>query len=145
MVKHIFCTLFVVAAFAQAQAAHHEVKMLDNGKDGMMVFEPAVLKVNKGDTVKFVPTNPSHDVASLEIPKGAKSWSGAVDKAVTITIEKEGVYLYECRSHIAMAMVGLLYAGKPDNLEAVKKAAKTVAPKFVMNKDRLDKYISQVK
>lgn len=145
MMKSIFYFTLAFLVSLQALAANHEIKMLNTGKDGMMVFEPAFLKVNKGDTVKFVPTDTSHDVSSLEIPKGAKGWNGSVDKAVTVKLEKEGVYLYECKSHIAMAMVGIIQIGKPDNLDAVKKAAKDIAPKFVMNKDRLDKYISQVK
>lgn len=145
MIKHVFCIAITMAAVATAQAAQHEIKMLNSGKEGMMVFEPAFLKVNKGDTVKFVPTDTSHDVSSLEIPKGAKAWSGQVDKAVTTKIEKDGVYLYQCKNHIAMAMVGIIQVGKPDNLDAVKKAAKDISPKFVMNKERLDKYISQVK
>ncbi len=53
--------LTVLAAIAAlglagaAQAADHEVKMLNRGSDGgMMVFEPAFLKVEPGDTVTFV-------------------------------------------------------------------------------------------
>ena len=41
-------------------AADHEVKMLDNGKGGGMVFEPGFLKAEVGDTVTFVPTNKGH-------------------------------------------------------------------------------------
>ena len=53
--KNIILTLslFLSTAFA----AEYEVKMLNNGTEGMMVFEPAVLKVAVGDTVKFVATD----------------------------------------------------------------------------------------
>ena len=46
-------------------AEEHIVKMLNNGAGGMMIFEPAVLSVNKGDTVKFVATDMAHNSASV--------------------------------------------------------------------------------
>ena len=36
---------------SQVFAADHVVKMLNNGADGMMVFEPGYLNVVPGDTV----------------------------------------------------------------------------------------------
>ena len=58
MKKVLLATLL---AFSGAVlAADHEVKMLDNGKGGAMVFEPGFLKAEVGDTVTFVPTNKGH-------------------------------------------------------------------------------------
>ncbi len=37
-----------------AIAAEVEVKMLNKGAEGLMVFEPALVKIEPGDTVKFV-------------------------------------------------------------------------------------------
>ncbi len=145
--KNIFAAgLFAIATtFAvSSQAASHEVKMLNNGKEGIMVFDPPYLKAAVGDTVKFVPTDPAHDVASVAIPKGAKPWSGTVGKAVSVKLTAEGVYVYECKSHIPMAMVGVIQVGKASNLADAQKASKELATKFVMNKDRLDKYMAKV-
>ncbi|HRO66994.1 MAG TPA: pseudoazurin [Pseudobdellovibrionaceae bacterium] len=141
----LFTFLFASLCMGVASAATVEVKMLNNGKDGIMVFEPAYVKVNKGDTVKFVPTDPAHDVASILVPKGAKSWKGEINKAVTVKMTEEGVYLYECQAHVMMAMVGVIQVGKPTNLADAQKTAKEFAKKFAMNKDRFDKYIAQVK
>ena len=44
----------VIAAAGVASAAEFEVKMLNKGAKGAMVFEPDFLKVAPGDTVKFV-------------------------------------------------------------------------------------------
>ena len=55
--KKLATLLTVLLLTVPAFAAEHTVKMLNSGKDGMMVFEPAVLSVNKGDTVKFVATD----------------------------------------------------------------------------------------
>ncbi|WP_413292970.1 pseudoazurin [Bdellovibrio sp. HCB185ZH] len=143
--KSLLVTAALTLATSASFAATHTVKMLNNGKDGIMVFEPAFLKANKGDVVKFVPTDPAHDVASVSIPKGAKTFKGALGKEVTTTLTQEGVYLYECSVHLPMAMIGVIQVGTPSNLEDVKKAGKEMAPKFAMNKERLDKYLGQVK
>ncbi len=136
--------LFVSFQSFRAEAATHEVKMLNNGKTGIMVFEPAFLKAAKGDTVKFIPTDAAHDVASVAVPKGAKTWKGELSKPVTTVLTEEGVYLYDCKAHLPMAMVGVIQVGKATNLAEVQTAAKETAAKFMMNKDRLDKLLAQV-
>lgn len=143
--KNALRILISVLSISVAHAATHEVKMLNNGKDGIMVFEPAVLKAKKGDVVNFVPTHPSHDVASVAVPKGAKSWAGKVDKAVKVTLTQEGLYLYECKSHLPMAMIGVIQVGNSANYDEVKKSADALTSKFVLHKDRLDKYLAQVR
>lgn len=143
--KLAIMALIQLAFVAGASAATHEIKMLNNGKEGVMVFEPAYLKVNKGDTVKFVPTDPSHDVASYSVPKGAKGWEGVPNKPVTVKMTEEGVYVYECKAHLPMAMVGVIQVGAPKNLAEAKTSAQELAKKFVVSKDRLDKYLAQVK
>ena len=45
-----------------AGAAEVEVKMLNKGTEGVMVFEPALVKINPGDTVKFVASDKGHNV-----------------------------------------------------------------------------------
>lgn len=68
-------TLAVGAFLATgAFAAEHQIKMLNTGKDGIMVFEPGFVQAVKGDTVKFIKTDASHNSASFFAPKGAKGW-----------------------------------------------------------------------
>ena len=43
-----------------------------------------------------------------------------------------------------LGMVGVIVAGEPVNLEAIKSDSKTLSGMFVMNNDRLDKYLAQV-
>ncbi|WP_295899083.1 pseudoazurin [uncultured Bdellovibrio sp.] len=128
-----------------AQAAVHEVKMLNNGKDGIMVFEPGYLKINKGDSVKFIPTDAGHDVSSVETPQGIKPWSSPSGKAFTVQMKEEGLYLFECKAHLPMAMVGVIQVGSAKNLDKVKTKAQEMSKQFAMNKDRLDKYLAQAK
>ena len=127
-------------------AAEHVVKMLNAGSDGPMVFEPAVLSVNVGDTVKFVATDMAHNSASAKglIPAGAKPWMGKMSKDISVTFDTEGVYVYECTPHKMMAMVGVIKVGAGNNINDIKKNSQNYKRAFVMNKDRLDKYLSQL-
>ena len=125
---------------ALSEGPEHEVKMLNSGADGIMVFEPAVIKISKGDTVNFVATDMSHNSASLDgmIPAGANSWNGALSQDISITFTEEGVYVYQCTPHAMMAMVGVIQVGEAVNLDAVKAEASQKKSIFVSNTDRLD-------
>ena len=131
---------------ALSEGPVHEVKMLNSGADGIMVFEPAVIKISKGDTVNFVATDMSHNSASLDgmIPAGADSWNGALSQDISITFNEEGVYVYQCTPHAMMAMVGVIQVGDAVNLDAVKAEASQKKSIFVSNTDRLDEYLSQL-
>ena len=131
---------------ALSEGPVHEVKMLNSGADGIMVFEPAVIKISKGDTVNFVATDMSHNSASLDgmIPAGADSWNGALSQDISITFTEEGVYVYQCTPHAMMAMVGVIQVGEAINLDTVKAEASQKKSIFVSNTDRLDEYLSQL-
>ena len=126
-------------------AAEHEVKMLNQSDEGIMAFEPGFLKVEPGDTVKFLATDAGHNSASYSTPEGGSTWKGAINEEVTIQFDKEGVYLYVCDPHTAMAMVGVIQVGNASNKAEAEKSAQELTAKFAMNKDRLDSYMSQVK
>ena len=85
------------------------------------VFEPAFLQVAPGDSVTFVPSDPSHNTASKRgmLPEGAEAWNSKVNEEFTVTLTIEGVYGYICSPHYEMGMVGVIVVGDPsDNLEA---------------------------
>jgi pseudoazurin len=135
-----------LAGAPAAMAAEHVVKMLNSGKDGAMVFEPAFVKAAVGDTIVFTPTDKAaHNSASLLLPAGAKPWKGAADTETKVKLEKEGVYLYACEPHKMMGMVGAIQAGKPVNLAEAKAAAAKEQAAFAMGKDRFDKALALVK
>lgn len=126
-------------------AAEHQVKMVNNGKDGMMSFEPTFLKAEKGDTVKFIKTDAAHNSASVLVPTGAKEWKGKMDEEIVVSLTQDGVYVYVCDPHKTMGMAGVIQVGKPTNLDAAKAEADKLSKSFVMNKDRLSKALAQVK
>lgn len=143
--KHAVLGIALSLACAGAMAADHQVRMLNTGKDGSMVFEPGFLRVAKGDTVKFVKVDPSHNSASVLVPGGATPWKGKPDEEISVKLDQEGVYLYVCDPHKIMGMAGVIQVGKPLNLAEAKGQAETLSKSFVMNKDRLAGYMAQVK
>ena len=145
MIKYVYLLIFTIFT-AVASSEVHIVKMLNSGKEGMMVFEPAVLSIKKGDTVKFVATDVSHNSASIEgmIPAGAKPWTGALSQDIEITLTEEGVYVYQCTPHNMMAMVGVIQVGEAVNMDEIKSAASSYSSNFLMNNDRLQSYLSQL-
>jgi pseudoazurin len=105
-----------------AQAADHEVQMLNKGEKGAMVFQPNFVQAAPGDTITFIPTDKGHDAESIKgmIPDGAEPFKGKIGQEIKVTLDKEGVYGVKCTPHYGMGMVMLVVAGKPVNLEAAK-------------------------
>ena len=129
------------------QCANYVVKMLNQGSGGVMVFEPAVLKIAVGDSVTFESTDAAHNSASLPgmIPENAVSWNGELSRDITVTLTQPGVYAYQCTPHSMMAMVGVIQVGDDSsNLATVKNKAQNVKSSFVMNQTRLDDYLDQL-
>ncbi len=145
--KNVLAGVAIACMVSTAWAAEHTVEMKNAGAEGAMVFEPAVLKVAVGDTVHFVPTDMAHNSESVAglVPEGSAGWKGGMNEKVSVTLDQEGVYIYQCMPHAIMAMVGVLVAGEPTNLDAVKANAASLNGRFVMNKDRLNNYLEQVK
>jgi pseudoazurin len=129
-----------------SEGSEHIVQMLNMGEGGSMVFEPAVIKVSKGDTIHFKAVDMSHNSASLDgmIPDGASSWTGSLSKDISVKLDDEGVYVYQCDPHAMMAMVGVIQVGEAVNLSQVKEAADNKKSSFIMNSDRLQTYLSQL-
>ncbi len=129
-----------------SEGSEHIVKMLNMGDGGAMIFEPAVIKVSKGDTIHFKATDVSHNSETIPgmIPAGADGWMGALNEDISITIDSEGVYVYQCNPHAMLAMVGVIQVGEAVNLDDVKAAAQDRKSTFVSNSDRLNDYLAQL-
>lgn len=115
-------------AFAgTANAADIEVKMLNKGEKGMMVFEPDFVKAAPGDTIHFVPVDKGHNAETITgmVPEGAEPFKGKISQELTVTLEKEGVYGVKCMPHYGMGMVALIEVGDPVNLDEAKAVKQT--------------------
>lgn len=125
--------LALAAAVIAMPAAAKEVtvQMLNKGASGAMVFEPAMVKIAPGDTVKFVPTNPSHQAEAIPTMwvAGVQQYKGKMNQAVSMKFDKPGVYGIKCLPHFAMGMIALIQVGTASpNLAAAKAAVDKLAP-----------------
>ncbi len=129
-----------------SEGSEHTVKMLNSGEGGQMIFEPAVLKVSVGDTIHFKASDMSHNSASVDgmLPDGAESWSGQMNMDISVTLDTEGVYVYQCDPHVMMAMIGVIQVGEAVNMNEIKTASNSLKSSFVMNAERIDTYLSQL-
>jgi pseudoazurin len=102
---------------AAAQAAEIEVKMLNAGAKGPMVFEPAFVEAQPGDVIVFVPTDKGHDVASIEgmLPDGVEPFKSPFNQEHRLEVTAEGLYGVKCTPHYGMGMVALIKVGEPVN------------------------------
>jgi pseudoazurin len=118
--------LSLLAAQA-ATAAEVVVEMLTRDKAANLnnVFKPSLVKINKGDTVKWVATNAGHNVAFVQggVPAGVALFSSGFTKEITFKFDKPGLYLYKCTPHLGLGMVGIVMVGNDkSNLAALKSA-----------------------
>jgi len=115
--RTITATLTAIVAVcglaAPALAADYEVHMLNKGEAGAMVFEPAGLQIQPGDTVTFIPTDKGHNVETIKnmIPEGAEAFKGKINETLTVTFDVPGTYGVKCTPHYAMGMVGVVVVG----------------------------------
>ena len=93
--------LITVAGEAYAEI---EVKMLNKGTAGAMVFEPALMRGGPSDTVKFVATDKGVP------PAGATPFLGKSGDDVAVTFNRSDVCsvrsLPHWHGHVAMVVVG---------------------------------------
>ncbi|HXV28805.1 MAG TPA: pseudoazurin [Sinorhizobium sp.] len=105
-----------------AAAGEHEVKMLNKGESGAMVFEPTFIKAAPGDTIRFVPVDKGHNVESIKgmMPDGVERFKSKVNEEHVMTVTSPGLYGVKCSPHFSMGMVALIQVGEvPANFEAV--------------------------
>lgn len=135
----------VMAMAGAAGAAELQVKMQNQGAQGMMVFEPSTAKVKVGDTIRFIPTDPGHNVETIPgmWPAGVAPVKGVIGKEVVVKVAKSGVYGFKCTPHWVMGMtfVAKVGDGKPNAAEA--EAAIATAP--TMAKKRLTADFAAIK
>ena len=144
--KLLVLMIFVISM--PAFSADHTVEMLSSSNGQMMVFKPAVLQINPGDTVTWKATNPGHNTASINemSPDSSLQWDGKINEELKITFTKEGVYGYKCTPHYILGMVGIVSVGdNTTNLSSASEYASEAEKKFATNKDRFTKYINELK
>lgn len=118
-------SLLAAAVFAgNAGAEEFQIKMLNKGERGAMVFEPDFVKAAPGDTIRFVPTDKGHNAEAIKgmLPEGVESFKSKFNEEYVLTLSAEGIYGIKCSPHFGMGMVAMIVAGEPVNLVSAKEA-----------------------
>lgn len=100
------------------------IDMLNKRDDGeKMVFSQDIAKIAVGDSIKWLPTNKGHNVEFVGGPEGfSLPKKSGLNKEVSITFDKPGVYLYVCTPHKVMGMIALVVVGDDvSNKDAISK------------------------
>lgn len=134
-------SLMVMASLLVGSAAFAEtieVRMLNKGTEGAMVFEPAFVAAQPGDTIHFVSVDKGHNAESIKgmLPEGAEKFKSKLGADFELVVETEGLYGVKCTPHYSLGMVALIQVGDAANLDAAQgvkqrgKAAKRFKPLF---------------
>jgi pseudoazurin len=116
------CVALLITLVSAQNATAEQLKV----KGVVTQWVPLVLFAQPGDTVTFV-NMAGHDTAALDgmIPEGAEGWQSKMgEEAFTITVEKEGAYIYKCTPHMSTGMVGAIVVGDADpaNLPGIEES-----------------------
>lgn len=104
-----------------------EIEMLTRDPDdpaGHQVFRPRLVRARVGDTIRFIPTDSSHNSTSIPgmVPEGVEGWDGPLNTEISYVIPEPGVYGFKCLPHYAAGMVGLIVVDGGSNLADAKAA-----------------------
>ncbi len=110
----IFALLLTLAAPTAAVAEMYEVKMLNRGAAGPMIYEPDFLSLQPGDKVKFLNASAGHNAVTIEgmVPEGNAGFKGRLNEEIEVTLDQEGFYGIKCSPHYAMGMVMVIRVGE---------------------------------
>lgn len=125
MLRKSMMVVLATAAMAGPLAAESfEIKMLNKGEEGAMVFEPAFVAAMPGDEIVFVSVDKGHNAETIKgmLPEGAETFKSAISKDFSVVLEAEGVYGIKCTPHFALGMVALIQVGSAANLEEAQTA-----------------------
>ncbi|QXO16768.1 plastocyanin/azurin family copper-binding protein [Vibrio ostreae] len=141
--KLVFVILFMLTS--QAQAKEWTIKMLNYAGNESMVFEPAVIQAEVGDTVVFIPEHSGHYAQSFITPASTKRWQTQMDKRTTVKLATEGIHIYYCPPHLMMGMVGMIQVGRATNLDKVEKKLPSLKAKSHLKPQRVDYLLENIR
>jgi pseudoazurin len=111
---------------AEGDFKTHEVKMLNQGDQGSMIFEPAFIKINTCDSIQFEMVDAGHNAVTVAAPAGSVPFDTKYKPSTLVQFDTNGIYLYKCSPHAMMAMAGLIQVSDASN----KAEMKTEIEKF---------------
>jgi len=123
-------TLAGAALPSVASAGTTIVKIVTDEASGDLIFEPAQINIQPGDTVVWVQADADneHNVAAYpdKIPEGTSPFvspmMGKAGESWVMTFDTKGSYFYHCHPHEAVSMKGLIVVGRASLPEEFRKS-----------------------
>ena len=67
-----------------------------------------------------------------------------MDEKITVELNTEGIYVYQCTPHLALGMIGVIQVGNPVNLQEISENITPLESLIAINKERVKDYLSNV-
>tara|TARA_B100000767_G_scaffold224428_1_gene213511 strand:+ start:21 stop:464 length:444 start_codon:yes stop_codon:yes gene_type:complete len=114
-------TLFLISsAFAET----YEVQMLNKLEKERNIFNPSILYVKSGDTVKWISVNKGHNIAFTKkgVPEGVELYKSKINTDAEYTFNTSGIYAYNCTPHYGLGMIAFVVVDEDlSNFDQVAK------------------------
>ncbi len=103
----LLVSIVAVALHIFSKVASAENIQIEFTEDDSYSIE--VVRIEVGDTIKWLPKNEGHNVEFLAGPKmSSLPAKSKIDESHSVTFNFPGVYLYGCTPHGNMGMLGLV-------------------------------------
>ena len=107
---------------AEGDFKTYKVKMLNQGDQGSMIFEPAFIKINTCDSINFEMSDAGHNAVTVAAPAGSVPFDTKYKSSTLVQFDTNGIYLYKCAPHAMMAMAGLIQVSDASNKTEMNEA-----------------------
>ena len=107
---------------AEGDFKTYKVKMLNQGDQGSMIFEPAFIKINTCDSINFEMSDAGHNAVTVAAPAGSVPFDTKYKPSTLVQFDTNGIYLYKCAPHAMMAMAGLIQVSDASNKTEMNEA-----------------------
>ena len=67
-----------------------------------------------------------------------------MDEKITVELNTEGIYVYQCTPHLALGMIGVIQVGNPVNLQEISENIIPLESQIAINKERVKDYLSNI-
>ena len=127
----IISLLFIIVISNTVNAKTIQIEFTEDD-----TFSKEIAYIDVGDSIEWLPKNEGHNVEFLGGPNmSSLPESSEVDAFHSITFDASGVYLYHCKPHGNMGMLGLIIVGNDlHNLEGIKNLELSSTAEAVLQK-----------
>ncbi|MGY9025115.1 MAG: pseudoazurin [Candidatus Pelagibacterales bacterium] len=115
---------FTIFFMFPALAETFEVQMLNKFEKERNLFNPSIIYVNSGDTVKWIATDKGHNVAFTKtgVPDGVELYKSKLNTDAEYIFNTPGIYAYNCTPHYGLGMIAFVVVDNDlSNYEQVAK------------------------